>query len=352
MFLIIIILLGIETVRNILSQNDVQNNLTFNLVAIFALFLTLHEINLNKTESKKTHQHMEKEKATQMIRYYQEEILPLMSKINNNQVKKHEIIEPFENKRMIYFDYDEYCIFLKENRLEPDDYQEKYSKSIKDINFLKSYVENLCVANNDDYYDYLLCHFDYIEQNKSKKSSIIINPLQIEYDKLGAGLIKKEVSKRVNRNKEEKLKEDEVNKDIQEIKDIVKNVNDAMNEKINNDMNMAFNKAINLYHADLADLLNKIEYFSVSFMSNVADESIAYQSLHQTFTRTIESLYPNISMINRDPKNKYYTNTIELYNLWKDRFIEFEKKEEEIFKEGQLEKEKLQHKYEKKHTSN
>ncbi len=79
------------------------------------------------------------------------------------------------------------------------------------------------------------------------------------------------------------------------------------------------------------DLLNRLEYFSMFFNSQIADEETVYQSLHQTFIGTITYLYFKISLLNKDIKDKYYTNIIELYNLWNDRFVEKMHMEEEHY---------------------
>ena len=55
------------------------------------------------------------------------------------------------------------------------------------------------------------------------------------------------------------------------------------------------------------------------FTSGVADETIVYQSLHQTFFSTIKMLYYKIAVQNNVTKDKYYTHTIKLYKQWRDR---------------------------------
>jgi hypothetical protein len=68
-----------------------------------------------------------------------------------------------------------------------------------------------------------------------------------------------------------------------------------------------------------SQLLNELEYFSMCFTSGVADETIVYQSLHQTFFSTIKMLYYKIAVQNNVTKDKYYTHTIKLYKQWRDR---------------------------------
>jgi len=77
-------------------------------------------------------------------------------------------------------------------------------------------------------------------------------------------------------------------------------------------------------------VLNKLEYFSMSFISGIADEEVVYQSLHQSFFTIVSFFYPSICLFNsKGGKDKYYTNLIELYNIWKKR----EKKQEKTEKQ-------------------
>lgn len=76
--------------------------------------------------------------------------------------------------------------------------------------------------------------------------------------------------------------------------------------------------------------LNNMEYFSLHFTHNVADETVVYKSLHQTYIEAIQLLYYNIAVLNPLSPSKYYTNTIELYNSWNDRSL----KDEEMYTNG------------------
>lgn len=69
--------------------------------------------------------------------------------------------------------------------------------------------------------------------------------------------------------------------------------------------------------ANLLDAtLNNLEYFALHFHHNTANQTVVYQSLHQTFLENIPYLYYHIANRNVDPSNKLYTNTIWLYNEW------------------------------------
>lgn len=84
----------------------------------------------------------------------------------------------------------------------------------------------------------------------------------------------------------------------------------------------------------ICDTLNKLEYMCMYIATDVADEKCIYNSLHQQFLKTISLLYFEISLANTDNKDKYYTNIIHVYNLWKNKYIKIVKKEDK-FKEKQ-----------------
>lgn len=67
----------------------------------------------------------------------------------------------------------------------------------------------------------------------------------------------------------------------------------------------------------ICEFLNDLEWFSMNFVCNLADDSIVYDSLHQTFLSNVAVLYYFISSLNINSCNKYYTNIIELFKKWK-----------------------------------
>lgn len=77
------------------------------------------------------------------------------------------------------------------------------------------------------------------------------------------------------------------------------------------------------------DILNDLEFFAMHFTSNVADETIVFQSLHQTYLSVVQHLYYIIATRNTNAKDKYYTNIIELYRIWSERDLENEIKTNE-----------------------
>lgn len=80
----------------------------------------------------------------------------------------------------------------------------------------------------------------------------------------------------------------------------------------------------------ICDTLNKLEYECMYISSKVADERYIYNSLHQQFLKVISLLYFEIALINTDNKNKYYTNIITVFNLWKNKYIKAMNKENKI----------------------
>lgn len=67
------------------------------------------------------------------------------------------------------------------------------------------------------------------------------------------------------------------------------------------------------------DVLNNLEYFAMAFTHKTADESVIYQSLHNSYISVVRLLYYDISSNNRDGESKLFTNVIELYNIWKEK---------------------------------
>lgn len=65
-------------------------------------------------------------------------------------------------------------------------------------------------------------------------------------------------------------------------------------------------------------ILNNMEFFAMHFSHNTANESVVYQSLHQSYLEIVSVLYYSISSKNIDNASKFYTNVIWLYKKWAD----------------------------------
>lgn len=80
----------------------------------------------------------------------------------------------------------------------------------------------------------------------------------------------------------------------------------------------------------VTETLNNLEFFAMHFTHGTADESVVYQSLHQTYLDIVYVLYYNIAVLNELENSKYYTNIIELYKIWKKRDAEEKRKRADL----------------------
>ena len=99
-----------------------------------------------------------------------------------------------------------------------------------------------------------------------------------------------------------------------------------------------------IYINTLNDTLNTLEYFCMYFNSGVADEETIYQSLHQSFISMVQVLYFKISFRNYNGKDKYYTNIIDLYEKWINRFYQMKLKEIDANRKGEYKNKKIRDK--------
>lgn len=85
-----------------------------------------------------------------------------------------------------------------------------------------------------------------------------------------------------------------------------------------------------VFFEKISSTLNRLECFAAYFTSGLADDDIAYSSLHQIYLKTIMGLFPFISIKNINPEVEYYyTNVISLYCLWSNKRRTQELKNEE-----------------------
>lgn len=71
----------------------------------------------------------------------------------------------------------------------------------------------------------------------------------------------------------------------------------------------------------VTNVLNNMEFFALHFSHKTADESVVYQSLHQSYFQLIRLMYYYIAKGNENPSDKYYTNSIRLFIDWRDEKI-------------------------------
>lgn len=109
------------------------------------------------------------------------------------------------------------------------------------------------------------------------------------------------------------------------------NKDEEKNEEYNNNFIEEDTPILSTFFGSLVfRVLNNMEYFALHFTHNVADQSVVYKSLHQTYIDLVQMLYYNIAVKNPLSPSKYYTNVIELYEIWHDRSIE----DEDLFADG------------------
>lgn len=104
-------------------------------------------------------------------------------------------------------------------------------------------------------------------------------------------------------------------------------------ENINNVLLEKSNKPYDFL--DFKDrILNKLEYICMNISSKAADSKYIYQSLHQSFLRTVRNLYMDIACANTDYKDKFYINIIHVYNEWKKIYLKESRLEERRIKKA------------------
>lgn len=88
------------------------------------------------------------------------------------------------------------------------------------------------------------------------------------------------------------------------------------------------NKVIDLFmNKIVSETLNNLEYFSMHFTYETADDAVIYQSLHKTYLEIVQLLYYDIAINNNNGSDRFYTNVIELYNKWQKMSQEAKTKE-------------------------
>ena len=108
-----------------------------------------------------------------------------------------------------------------------------------------------------------------------------------------------------------------------QMSEIIKNWDDCKEVSINEEegklvrkMTVEKNAILYKFQMQLNEILNNLEFFAMHFIHGTADDSVIYQSLHQSYIETVQLLYYDISANNIPGESKLYTNVIELYNKW------------------------------------
>ena len=82
------------------------------------------------------------------------------------------------------------------------------------------------------------------------------------------------------------------------------------------DIRMSADSLKAYYVNKMVSMLNALESFAMTFNSELADSTLVFQSLHQSFFSVVQALYFPISVRNEEDSEKYYTNIIALYRKW------------------------------------
>lgn len=111
-----------------------------------------------------------------------------------------------------------------------------------------------------------------------------------------------------------------LNIDISEIATSKSDIDDIETNKEDTEINgFSIDISKKFMSSIVTDTLNNLEFFSMHFSHKTADESVVYQSLHQSYLTIVYVLYYNIAIQNCPGKSRYYTNIIELYKIWYNR---------------------------------
>lgn len=114
--------------------------------------------------------------------------------------------------------------------------------------------------------------------------------------------------------------------------------NEELNDLFSAEDISQYNELINKYDEKhkmrnlISETLNELEALCMYISTHVADEKYIYNSLHQQFLKSISQLYISISLSNTDNKDKYFTNIIQVFNIWKSKYIKAANKEKNIKK--------------------
>lgn len=175
-----------------------------------------------------------------------------------------------------------------------DELEELYTK--EDIN---SYVQAVYKPNNEQMKLLSLIYLNYfcIDENEQKE---IISLLQTDW-----ALTEEEKNILCNKNIENE-KDKNIYKKILYRKYKIFFYKDKISKQLS---------------ISITESLNHLEYLCMYFTTKLADEEIVYPSLHQSFISVVRMLAITISNMNKKQSDKYYCNIIEVYGLWKDRYV-------------------------------
>ncbi len=204
-------------------------------------------------------------------------------------------------------------------------------------------IDVLCVQKAIDlseYYKDNILHYMAAIRYIYNNSDISTIFLKIEKDKI-KHFDNKELAEYITEDDKDKLKEIQSSNNFF---DVVIRANSIYNLGIDKDIIESYNNQdfthiysetnsqiiSTFFGSFIAKVLNNMEFFALHFTHNVADETVVYKSLHQTYIDLVQMLYYNIASKNPLSPSKYFTNIIELYEIWYNRSV----KDEDLFANG------------------
>lgn len=101
--------------------------------------------------------------------------------------------------------------------------------------------------------------------------------------------------------------------DIIHAKETQEKYDKILSERYNDEEKKKFDSYFPLL---VENTLNHLEAICINISSHAAGSQFIYNSLHQSFLNAVEVLSIKISSNNSNNVDKYYTNIIEVYNMW------------------------------------
>lgn len=236
------------------------------LAVICSAVFVGQQVRIMRKENSKKHQKQEFQSSFALSEYYAREIIPRIEALISmfRKIEYEEILSKSKNHNIDFFDINEYRKIYSKE--DHEKISEIFDKPIK-IG-VEDGLQLLAWYQREDHHDSFLKYINYCSILKS--NGAIEEDLQKEYAEY--------IGLRLN--------------------------------------------------GLVVDTANKLEYFSMHFSTNFADDDVVFQSLHQTFLNIVELLYYNAALRNFKYSQKFYTHTFTLYKLWKTRLTTSEQEDE------------------------
>lgn len=267
-------------------------SLIANIAIVFSLLFAGYQTMLNKKSYDLSNDRAEKEKAIELAELYAKEVIPRLSYIYAiyDQIGISQIISKLKSDKLTQFDKDELSDLLSSADLE------SIEKALENIDY-SILLKNKITLSKKEHFS---ISFYYKVQNK----------LQLQKST------------------------DIFTVDFKAVQEALENTTIDVEKFYSNLKMLQFDylNARKEFIAQKNELLNILEYFCMYFNTGVAAENVVYQSLHQSFLDVVKICYFDIAKFNETGKDKYYTNIIDLYNLWNTRYLNVCSNEKELLR--------------------